>query len=150
MSTCRPAPSSIASFAMLTLVTAAAGGCSSSQTAAASPNHQTPTAQTVGQVPGTRVAALGSPQKASLGGFSFVVLGDSRPMMYLPFKENQRDQIHRLLTDVFALVMPDRVHVSKAVSDDALCLDLRCGTQACASPDKGCGSRSALPTGSAV
>src|SRR5262245_6729940 len=45
----------------------------------------------------------------SSGAFSFAVFGDSRPMMYLPFKANQLDQIHHLLAELFELVMPEPV-----------------------------------------
>jgi hypothetical protein len=41
-------------------------------------------------------------------GFSFVALGDSRPMMYLPYKEGQ-PEIHKLFMDMFGLVMPEKV-----------------------------------------
>jgi hypothetical protein len=42
------------------------------------------------------------------GGFSFVALGDSRPMMYLPYKEGQ-PEIHKLFMEMFGLVMPEKV-----------------------------------------
>jgi hypothetical protein len=43
------------------------------------------------------------------GQFSFAVYGDSRTMMYLPYKQGQEERIHKLLVDVFALVMPEKV-----------------------------------------
>jgi hypothetical protein len=42
-------------------------------------------------------------------GFSFAVYGDSRPMMYLPYKSDQIDKIHALLADMFSLAMPEKV-----------------------------------------
>jgi len=41
-------------------------------------------------------------------GFSFVALGDSRPMMYLPYKEGQ-PETHKLFMEMFGLVMPEKV-----------------------------------------
>src|SRR5262245_1470197 len=41
-------------------------------------------------------------------GFSFVALGDSRPMMYLPYKEGQ-PELNKLFTEMFGLVMPEKV-----------------------------------------
>ena len=41
-------------------------------------------------------------------GFSFAAYGDSRPMMYLPFKEGQPD-LTKLFVEMFGLVMPDKV-----------------------------------------
>jgi hypothetical protein len=51
-------------------------------------------------------AALVTAQGAR--GFSFVALGDSRPMMYLPYKEGQ-PEIHKLFMEMFGLVMPEKV-----------------------------------------
>jgi predicted phosphohydrolase len=41
-------------------------------------------------------------------GFSFAACGDSRPMMYLPYKEGHPDLV-RLFVEMFGLVMPERV-----------------------------------------
>ena len=41
-------------------------------------------------------------------GFSFVALGDSRPMMYLPYKEGQQE-LGKLFVEMFGLVMPEKV-----------------------------------------
>jgi hypothetical protein len=46
-------------------------------------------------------------------GFSFDVYGDSRSMMYLPFKADQEAEARRLMVDMFELVLP--VHVAEAV-----------------------------------
>ena len=41
--------------------------------------------------------------------FSFAVYGDSRSMMYLPYKLDQRDEAIKLLVDMFTLVFPEKV-----------------------------------------
>ena len=41
--------------------------------------------------------------------FSFAVYGDSRSMMYLPYKSNQRDEAVKLMVDMFELVLPEKV-----------------------------------------
>jgi hypothetical protein len=40
--------------------------------------------------------------------FSFAVYGDSRPMMYLPYKEGQPG-LNKMFVEMFGLVMPDKV-----------------------------------------
>src|SRR5450755_848153 len=42
-------------------------------------------------------------------GFSFAVYGDSRSMMYLPYKEDQQDSAKKLMVELFSLVMPEKV-----------------------------------------
>jgi hypothetical protein len=46
-------------------------------------------------------------------GFSFAVYGDSRSMMYLPYKADQEKEARQLMVDMFELVLP--VHVAEAV-----------------------------------
>jgi hypothetical protein len=41
-------------------------------------------------------------------GLSFVVYGDSRPMMYLPYKDGRPDLV-KLFVEMFGLVMPEKV-----------------------------------------
>src|SRR5262245_12085613 len=41
--------------------------------------------------------------------FSFAVYGDSRSMMYLPYKSDQREEAIKLMVDIFALVLPEKV-----------------------------------------
>jgi hypothetical protein len=41
-------------------------------------------------------------------GFSFAACGDSRPMMYLPYKEGQ-PELYKLLVDLFDLVLPEKI-----------------------------------------
>src|SRR3954465_15563887 len=45
---------------------------------------------------------------AGSGGFSFAACGDSRPMMYLPYKDGHPDLV-RLFVEMFGLVMPERI-----------------------------------------
>jgi hypothetical protein len=49
-----------------------------------------------------QVAQAGSP-------FSFAVYGDSRSMMYLPYKLDQREEAINLMVDIFDLVLPEKV-----------------------------------------
>jgi hypothetical protein len=46
--------------------------------------------------------------KSSGSGFSFAVYGDSRSMMYLPYKEDQKDSATRLMVDLFSLIFPEK------------------------------------------
>src|SRR6516225_11942466 len=43
------------------------------------------------------------------GSFSFAVYGDSRSMMYLPYKSDQGDEAVKLMVDMFELVLPEKV-----------------------------------------
>jgi hypothetical protein len=56
--------------------------------------------------PAPTVPAERTQQKA---GFSFAVYGDSRTMMYIPYKEDQQEKIQKQLVDVLALVLGDKV-----------------------------------------
>jgi hypothetical protein len=42
-------------------------------------------------------------------GFSFVVYGDSRSMMYLPYKAEQEAEARKLMVEMFDLVLPEKV-----------------------------------------
>ena len=42
-------------------------------------------------------------------GFSFAVYGDSRSMMYLPYKSDQEADARQLMVDMFELVLPEKV-----------------------------------------
>ncbi|HZM09383.1 MAG TPA: hypothetical protein VFC15_04150, partial [Candidatus Limnocylindrales bacterium] len=42
-------------------------------------------------------------------GFSFDVYGDSRSMMYLPYKADQEAEARELMVDMFELVLPEKV-----------------------------------------
>jgi hypothetical protein len=54
-------------------------------------------------------AAMAQQMPSAAGSaFSFAVYGDSRPMMYLPVKDGQRD-LTKLFVEMFGLVMPRRI-----------------------------------------
>src|SRR5437773_5934994 len=58
----------------------------------------------------TTTHAQTPPPAASTGaGFSFAVYGDSRSMMYLPPKSDQRAEAIKLLVTMFELVMPEKI-----------------------------------------
>src|SRR5580698_5704458 len=48
-------------------------------------------------------------RRAGERAFSFAVYGDSRSMMYLPYKSDQREEAIKLMVDIFALVLPEKV-----------------------------------------
>jgi hypothetical protein len=53
--------------------------------------------------------AIAQHRRGGNSAFSFAVYGDSRSMMYLPYKSDQRDEAIKLMVDIFALVLPDKV-----------------------------------------
>src|SRR5215510_8317615 len=53
--------------------------------------------------------ATAQPAPPAQAGFSFAVYGDSRPMMYLPYKAEQEAEARQLMVDMFALVLPVKV-----------------------------------------
>ena len=57
--------------------------------------------------PHTAIAQQRKPAAASA--FSFAVYGDSRSMMYLPYKSSQREEAIKLMVDMFELVFPEKV-----------------------------------------
>jgi hypothetical protein len=57
-----------------------------------------------GSVPATAQQA----PSAAGSAFSFAAYGDSRPMMYLPYKAGQ-PELNQLFVEMFGLVMPERV-----------------------------------------
>jgi len=57
------------------------------------------------------------------GKFSFAVHGDSRTMLYVPYKEGQEDKIDKLLVDVFSLVLPEKVAEEVVKGDVKLTCD---------------------------
>jgi hypothetical protein len=50
--------------------------------------------------PGT--AAAQQAKRVGSRAFSFAVYGDSRSMMYLPYKSDQREEAIKLMVDIFA------------------------------------------------
>src|SRR5262245_35401313 len=59
---------------------------------------------------------------AASSAFSFAVYGDSRPMMYLPYKEGQ-PELSKLFVEMFGLVMPERVAEAVVKRDVKLIFD---------------------------
>ncbi len=57
--------------------------------------------------PHTAIAQQRKPAAGSA--FSFAVFGDSRSMMYLPYKSSQREEAIKLMVDMFDLVFPEKV-----------------------------------------
>src|SRR5262245_33388625 len=53
-------------------------------------------------------AEKGTAAKEPARGFSFVAVGDSRPMMYLPPKDSKPDLV-KLFVEMFGLVMPEKI-----------------------------------------
>src|SRR5262245_66309837 len=53
-------------------------------------------------------AEKGTAAKKPARGFSFVAVGDSRPMMYLPPKDSKPDLV-KLFVEMFGLVMPEKI-----------------------------------------
>ncbi len=49
------------------------------------------------------------PAEAKESAFSFDVYGDSRSMMYLPYKQDEEAQARQLMVDMFELVLPAKV-----------------------------------------
>jgi len=56
-----------------------------------------------------RMAAAQQPKRGGNLAFSFAVYGDSRSMMYLPYKSDQREEAIKLMVDMFELVLPEKV-----------------------------------------
>jgi len=57
--------------------------------------------------PQTAIAQQG--KRGGNSAFSFAVYGDSRSMMYLPYKSDQREEAIKLMVDMFELVLPEKV-----------------------------------------
>src|SRR5262245_33876186 len=66
-------------------------------------------AQQVGVMAAMPVLGAGlAAAQTSNSAFSFAACGDTRPMMYLPYKQGQPD-LTKLFVEMFGLVMPDKV-----------------------------------------
>ena len=55
--------------------------------------------------------------------FSFAVYGDSRSMMYLPYKQDQEAEARKLMVDMFELVLPAKVAPEVVEKDVKLIYD---------------------------
>ena len=67
--------------------------------------------------------AADQPKGKAQSGFSFAVYGDSRSMMYLPNKADQREEATKLLVDMFNLVLPEKVSEEVVKRDVKLIYD---------------------------
>src|SRR5215510_14444011 len=61
--------------------------------------------------------------KGPTPGFSFAVYGDSRSMMYLPGKSDQKEEATKLMVDMFDLVLPEKVSEEVVRKDVKLIYD---------------------------
>jgi Calcineurin-like phosphoesterase len=68
------------------------------------------------------VQAQQKPRPAD-SGFSFDVYGDSRSMMYLPYKQSEEAEARKLMVDMFELVLPARVADAVVQKDVKLIYD---------------------------
>jgi predicted phosphohydrolase len=75
-------------------------------------------------VPAMSAALLPAAAKAqpTAGGFSFACCGDTRPMMYLPYREGNPDLV-RMFVEIFGLVLPERVAEEVVKRDVRLTFD---------------------------
>ena len=71
--------------------------------------------------PQTATAQETNPAAGS--GFSFAVYGDSRSMMYLPYKSDQEADARQLMVDMFDLVLPEKVAAEVIQKDVKLTYD---------------------------
>src|SRR5258707_1912878 len=63
----------------------------------------------LGLVVMTLAAPLSAQEKSTKAVFSFDVYGDSRSMMYLPYKQSEEAEARQLMVDMFELVLPAKV-----------------------------------------
>ena len=62
-------------------------------------------------------------ESAAKSGFSFAVYGDSRSMMYLPYKQDEEAEARKLMVDMFELVLPAKVAPEVVAKDVKLIYD---------------------------
>ena len=72
--------------------------------------------------PQPRAATAQQTKPAADSGFSFAASGDSRPMMYLPIKEDQPDNT-KLFVEIFGLVMPEKAAAEMVKKDVKMTFD---------------------------
>jgi hypothetical protein len=69
------------------------------------------------------LTAFAGAEEKKDGKFSFGVYGDSRSMMYLPYKLDQKEEAIKLMTDMFELVLPEKVAAEVVKKDVKLIYD---------------------------
>jgi hypothetical protein len=72
---------------------------------------------------GSATAQTNKPAPPSDAGFSFAVYGDSRSMMYLPYRSDQEAEARDLMVDMFELVLPEKVAAEVVKKDVKLIYD---------------------------
>lgn len=55
------------------------------------------------------ISAPAQSSRSAGSAYSFAVYGDSRSMMYLPYKKDQEAEARKLMVDMFELVLPEKV-----------------------------------------
>ena len=70
-----------------------------------------------------QVATAQQTKPAAGSAFSFAVYGDSRSMMYLPYKSDQKEEAPKLMVDMFELVLPEKVAEEVVKKDVKLIYD---------------------------
>ena len=70
-----------------------------------------------------RTATAQQVPRSTDSGFSFAVYGDSRSMMYLPGKSDQKAEATELLVDMFDLVLPEKIAKEVVAKDVKLIYD---------------------------
>jgi hypothetical protein len=64
---------------------------------------------TLAILPALPITASAQTNSVPSVGFSFAVYGDSRSMMYLPYRLDQRDEAIKLMVNIFDLVFPEKM-----------------------------------------
>lgn len=77
-------------------------------------------------VPTVFISGTSAAEKVQ-SGFSFAVHGDSRSMMYLPGKSDQKEKVTELLVDMFDLVLPEKIAKEVVRKDVKLIYDQATG-----------------------
>jgi hypothetical protein len=70
-----------------------------------------------------QIATAQKTRPAAGTAFSFAVYGDSRSMMYLPYKADQEADARQLMADIFSLVLPEKVAEEVVKKDVRLIYD---------------------------
>src|SRR5580704_8321093 len=71
----------------------------------------------------THSAIAQNAKTTATSGFSFDVYGDSRSMMYLPYRASQEADARTLMVDMFDLVLPEKVAAGVVQKDVKLIYD---------------------------
>ena len=77
----------------------------------------------IGGMAALLLAGCATKAAESAPGFSFAVYGDSRSMMYLPYRSDQEQEARRLMVDMFELVLPSKVAAAVVEKDVKLTYD---------------------------